>query len=197
MGNQHTLKSCRVSLKIGVRKPVIVTGDSALFLQNQGNTKRKGVNIAPRVLSEDYQSQYHSKVSKDNIERIRENLAQSADYFIELGYSVGFLPMHRAGGDLHEIMKITSRMNFSYYTILDANDPVSAGRLLGGACMVLGLRLHSLILAAKQGIPIMSVDYDSKIRGFMEQIGTIDYLLKPYDPPEKYLKTIDRMLNDG
>ena len=42
----------------------------------------------------------------------------------------------------------------------------------------------------------MSVDYDSKVRGFMEHIGAGDYLLKPDASSQKYIETIDRILND-
>jgi len=184
-------------VKIGVRKTVKVTGDSALFLQNQGRRKRKYIIIAPRTLSQNFRDQYHSQLSKKNIERIRDNLAKSADYFIELGYPVGFLPMHKAGGDLNEINKIAHRMNSTDYTIFDVGTPLKACKVLSGAFLVLGLRLHSLILSAMLGIPVISVDYDPKIRGFMEQVGAEDYLLFPEDQPEKYLKTIDKVLNDN
>ena len=184
-------------LKIGVRKTVTVTGDSALFLQHPHRSRRDYIIIAPRALSKNYRDQYHSKVSRENIDRIRNNLAASADYFTELGYPVGFLPMHKAGGDLYEINEITQRMNSTDYTIFHIDDPRTACKQFAGARMVLGLRLHALILSAMQGIPVMSVDYDLKIRGFMEQVVAEDYLIFPEDQQEKYLKTIDRILNDS
>ena len=111
------------------------------------------------------------------------------------GHDVSIVTERR--GSQGEIENITNRMNSNDYTIFDVKDPFSAGRILGGACMVLGLRLHSLILSAMLEVPIMSVDYDSKIKGFMEHVGAGGYLLKPDDLPEKYLETINKLLNNS
>jgi polysaccharide pyruvyl transferase WcaK-like protein len=43
---------------------------------------------------------------------------------------------------------------------------------------VVGLRLHSLILASIQGTPFTSIDYDIKIRGFMENMRSLNYLIQ-------------------
>ena len=41
---------------------------------------------------------------------------------------------------------------------------------------MVGLRLHSLILAAIQSTPFVSIDYDIKIQGFMERMNSPEYL---------------------
>ncbi len=37
--------------------------------------------------------------------------------------------------------------------------------------MVVGLRLHSLVLASSCGVPFTTIDYDIKMRGFMSHMG--------------------------
>jgi polysaccharide pyruvyl transferase WcaK-like protein len=59
--------------------------------------------------------------------------------------------------------------------------------------LVLGLRLHSLILAATTGTPIVGIDYDPKIKGFMEQAEAEDCLTGVMDPPE----TLTRQIADA
>lgn len=42
---------------------------------------------------------------------------------------------------------------------------------------VIGMRLHALILSAGLGIPVVAIEYDPKVRYFMEEIGQTDYLI--------------------
>jgi polysaccharide pyruvyl transferase WcaK-like protein len=51
--------------------------------------------------------------------------------------------------------------------------------LLREADVVVGLRLHSLILAASMGTPAVSVAYDEKVGGFMELSGARELLVEP------------------
>ena len=49
--------------------------------------------------------------------------------------------------------------------------------IIGRAEFVLGMRLHSLIYAAKMGVPVIALDYDPKVKAVMKSIG-LDYSLK-------------------
>ena len=41
--------------------------------------------------------------------------------------------------------------------------------------LVIGMRLHSLILATGLGVPVIAVEYDPKVRGFMDEIDQAEY----------------------
>lgn len=75
--------------------------------------------------------------------------------------------------------------------------PQEAMAVLGHMRLVVGLRLHSLVLAAAQGVPIVSVDYDAKIRGFMDLAGVEGLLCQPEDEPRALIKRVDRALAEG
>ena len=49
--------------------------------------------------------------------------------------------------------------------------------IIGRAEFVVGMRLHSLIYAAKMGVPVIALDYDPKVKAVMKSIG-LDYSLK-------------------
>jgi polysaccharide pyruvyl transferase WcaK-like protein len=145
------------------------------------------VAICPRVLSPDHRSHYHEPVSREAIDGTRRALAMVADALMEDGFEVVFLPMHRVApdDDLEEIRKIIDLMHSRTAVVVDVGmTPGEAMAVLGCMDLVLGLRLHSLILAAAQGVPVVGVDYDRKIRGFMELAGAGDYLWRPSQPPQ-------------
>lgn len=48
--------------------------------------------------------------------------------------------------------------------------------VLGRMKLCIGMRLHSLIYAASQSVPVVGLVYDPKITGFMDYIGQKHYL---------------------
>ena len=62
---------------------------------------------------------------------------------------------------------------------------------------LLGLRLHSLILAGAQGVPVVGIGHDPKIGGFMEEAGVGGFLCHPLYPFECVLERVESALEDG
>jgi len=198
--------------EVGVEKPIRVTGDSALFMEPldpEAGLRRlaeSGVDIdrpmaaiCPRVLSADYRTHYHEEIPAGAFSSIRLAVARAADRLAEAGYEVVFLPMHRVppDDDLREIGAIAGLMRRDPKIIGGSLLPREAMAVLGRMSLVVGLRLHSLILAAAQGVPIVSVDYDSKIRGFMELAGVGDLLCRPGEGAEALAERVEKALTDG
>jgi len=199
--------------ELGVEAPIRVTGDSSLFMkpldpeaglrrlaESGVDTTRPMVTVCPRVLSADYRVHYHEELSVDAISHIRLTVARAADHLAEEGYEIVFLPMHGVppDDDLREIEAIVGLMRSGKPCIVRGDLlPQEAMAVLGRMKIVVGLRLHSLILAAAQGVPVISVDYDSKIRGFMELAGVGDFLCRPGDGPEALRDRVERALDQG
>jgi len=174
-------------------KHVALTGDSALWMEytTRGEVKEAlGVEsgdamivICPRALSPLNRVHYHDPVSTDLINAIRVNLARLADELLNAGYKVVFLPMHCSAGDddLREIGAITGIMKGTPIHVSEPLAPRATAAFLGSAALVVGLRLHSLILAASRGVPVVGVGYDEKIRGFMECAGVPGCVVEPGD----------------
>lgn len=74
-----------------------------------------------------------------------------------------------------------------YNRITDGNVPVSvpiklksvnhAAKVYGGLDLLLGMRMHSNILAATQGVPFVAVSYEHKTDGIAKQIGMEKYCI--------------------
>lgn len=64
--------------------------------------------------------------------------------------------------------------------------------------LVIGLRLHSVILASAQGVPTIAVEYDPKVRGFMEMSNQLErsVSLESFNR-ERVLPLVERMLQSS
>ncbi|MCW3990684.1 MAG: polysaccharide pyruvyl transferase family protein [Candidatus Bathyarchaeota archaeon] len=195
--------------KMGFESEIRVTGDSALFLDSEaGNTAtleelglgqlKHPIAICPRALSPDHRAHYHAPLTHATITKLRKDIATVADRLTQTGYDVVFIPMHQAPGDddTAEITKIREMMNETSAVTVYPGSPQKAMWILGRMKLVLGLRLHSLILAATAGVPIVGINHDPKIRGFMEHAGTEDYLSGVEDPPEALIHQIEKALDN-
>ncbi len=168
-------------------QPVTVTGDSGLFVEPEATAvrlTRPAAVIAPRLLSADYRAHYHAELSQVDINKTRHMVARAADALTEEGLNVYFTPFHtvRPDDDRLEIERIMNLMRSREAEVLDRPpSPGEAHTILGSADLVIGLRLHSLVLATDAGAPTATVDYDPKVRGFMEMAGAQEYVCRPED----------------
>jgi len=197
-------------LSLGLKKDIKVTGDSALYLEPRPPaseslieeilpSERPLVAICPRSLSVDHRGHYHAPLSTEAISQIRRNLAIVGDHLSASGYHTVFIPLHCATGDddRAEISLIRGMMNEPSTVLGSVWAPEELVWLLGKMELVIGLRLHSLILAAMRGTPIVGVNYDPKIRGFMEYAGVGDYLSRPEDSAEGIIRCSERALDNS
>ena len=153
------------------------------------------VVICPRFLSSDNRSHYHDPVREDGAASIRLGLARLADTLLREGRQVLFVPFHAAEGDndMREIGVVRAAMRERGAAVLDHTpSPAAAASLLGSASLVVGLRLHSLILAASLSVPVVSVGYDEKIAGFLDMAGVPECLAEPADLSRKAFDALDR-----
>lgn len=102
-----------------------------------------------------------------------EAAARLAVLLREMGYTPVLLPFYQgedeAGEDQKlavEINKALAALNNEPLAILACHNPWEARAAVGSLRLLLGMRLHSLIMAAAQGVPALAVDYDPKVRDF-------------------------------
>lgn len=181
------------------RTPIVVTGDSALHMDGvAAEEPREPVAlICPRYLSLDHRRSYHQPLSSPEINRIRHMVARAADRLTSMGYTVRFAPYHTVplDDDRLEITQIQSLMRSrGAETLPRPASPGAAVRLAAEASLVVGLRLHSLVLAGLAGTPVASVGYDVKIDGFMEMVGASRFLCHCEDGPDALSARVKHLL---
>jgi polysaccharide pyruvyl transferase WcaK-like protein len=77
-------------------------------------------------------------------------------------------------------------------TVVDQiQTPREMKNLISSSAMLVGMRLHSIIFAVMTHTPFVAVNYDDKVKSFVERIGMEDYLIELEDLQDRD-KIMDR-----
>jgi polysaccharide pyruvyl transferase WcaK-like protein len=176
--------------QMGFDGDIELTADSAIVMESGPASEARAlmtsagvdlgkpiVAIAPIYLSADYKSHYHEPVPLARREYSYASLARVADHQIEQGRQVIFIPMHQLPpDDDREIIRSVRQQMIGRALVLEPpEDPRVVSALLRQADMLIGMRLHSLVLAASGGVPSVAIGFDTKVGGFMRYLGIGEY----------------------
>lgn len=100
-----------------------------------------------------------------------KDLAAAADYVYETyGLTPVFFPIEPRL-DVAAAQRVTNRMSAPHYVIKDAYSAAQTIGILSRMKIVVSMRLHGLIFAAGQGVPLVGIVYDQKVSSFLSYIG--------------------------
>lgn len=160
-------KACGVS-----KAPVYVTADPALTISPDDVSDERGRQLLADKFADLSKPLVAISVRDWKQEqRFKQAIARAADLFAERGWNVLFLPMHYPS-DLAPSRDIIGMMRQPGAQLLD--EPVTFHDIMSvlKQCeYVLGMRLHSLILACMLQTPFTGISYDPKIDRFVERAG--------------------------
>lgn len=157
----------------GVKKaPIHVTADPALTISPDDIADARGKELLHGMFADPAKPLVAISVRDWKQEQaFKQSIAKAADWFVSRGWNVLFLPMH-VPSDLAPSKEIMARMTQTGARLLDA--PVTFHDIMSvlKQCdYVVGMRLHSLILACMLRIPFIGISYDPKIDRFVERAG--------------------------
>ncbi|RCV64843.1 colanic acid/amylovoran biosynthesis protein [Methanophagales archaeon] len=117
-------------------------------------------------------------------ERFMRKIAKFADYQVESNkFSVVFFSTPISKGnyyatDMDTVDEIVSMMKYKekVKSIINNYSPEELKRICGQMDIVIGTRMHSLILSSTMGVPVIGIAYEFKIRDYLESIGQEKYL---------------------
>ncbi len=173
--------SKKILKELGVSKDIYVMSDLALFglpkseKRSLPNSEKLRVGISVRPLIGRGKS-----VDLGIYPQFQQNVAAIADYLVEQhNAEVHFFPFHAFENKYHssdddyisalEVLRYSRNSeNFVVHRYIDSLEKLYF--LIGQLDLMIGTRLHSLILAAGLGVPIIAAEYDPKIKGFMQEI---------------------------
>ncbi|AQS60338.1 polysaccharide pyruvyl transferase CsaB [Desulforamulus ferrireducens] len=100
----------------------------------------------------------------------KQVMAEVCDKLARIGYQVVFLPMHYPD-DLKTSEEVLALMEQPGVVLTDKYSVVEMASLIANMDLLLGMRLHALILAAVMHVPPVALSYDPKIDRFMGLLG--------------------------
>lgn len=160
-------KACGVN-----KSPIHITADPALTISPEDVSDTRGKELLQGMFADPAKPLVAFSVRDWKQERrFKQTIARAADWFVEQGWNVLFLPMH-VPSDLAPSREIMEQMTRPGACLLDA--PVTFHDIMSvlKQCdYVVGMRLHSLILACMLQTPFIGISYDPKIDRFVERAG--------------------------
>ncbi|GAW93127.1 polysaccharide pyruvyl transferase CsaB [Calderihabitans maritimus] len=177
--------------QLGVTRPSIkVTADPVLGLDSDRIQSVSFAGLFPNLMEKGAPLAGISVRKWKGWEEARLIFARVGDRLVERGWKVIFLPMHFPE-DLNACRETASLMKEDS-AILEQQPSVET--LLGimqGMDLVIGMRLHALILAAVARVPIIGVSYDPKIDSFIKMTGQINAGRVEEITPEQLVKAVE------
>lgn len=161
---------------MGVTKPDIrITADPALLLVPAETFRVEGFMQAQGI---DPAGQYALFVLRpwEGFDAICPQIARTAE---ELHRSHGLVPVFlalEAGRDLPVSRQAAQLVDCPHHILAAPKDGDLIVGMMARMQVVISMRLHALIFAAGQGIPLVGIVYDPKVSGFMDYLQQKNYV---------------------
>ncbi len=143
--------------RIGVKKEIVLSGDPVFLISSIDGDKQKRL-WKQCGLEEEKKLILVSLRPWDNIEKIIEETQAFLEEFDRKEYQIKYLAFHQ--GEDEKVLKNSIPEMDTIKTPLMPEDFIT---LIGSSFLTVGMRLHSLILAAALEIPFISISYDPKV----------------------------------
>lgn len=153
---------------IGLNKSVEVTADATFVLEPEAHgpilhiLEQEGIPMDKPLIGISVRPWKHA----DTFVKV---LASVCDYIIERNMTVVFLPMQFTK-DIALSEEICSKMKNKAYVLQGEVSPKEMIGIIGKMDFLIGMRLHALIFAARMGVPMIGIEYDPKIKGFLDVV---------------------------
>ena len=158
--------SKRLLEKLGVTKaPITVAIDPVLGIE----PKKEVVDKIKELLPEGKKVGFYIRPWKNDEEMIGR-IGHLAQYIESCGYRVYFIPMYYKE-DLKIAEEIASRVKGNVHVVsqeLTIDEVVAYTTQFD---FIVGMRLHSLIMAHAVNVPMIGLSYDPKVGGFLKEVG--------------------------
>lgn len=159
-----------------VTRPVIeLTADPTLMLSPADNDRVLAV-FHEEDIPPDGNYICFSLRSWHGIEDQYDNIARAADRaYVQFGLTPIFLSMTRPV-DIRSAKEVVKRLSVPHFTISQDHTAREIIGMIGRMKMLVGMRLHSLIFAVSQGVPVVGISYDIKVDSFLRYAGIYNYI---------------------
>jgi polysaccharide pyruvyl transferase CsaB len=192
---------------IGVTKPpVVVTADPVLALEPVSAGYVREMMKKEAIEEEGIKIAISIRPWKTDVDYIKI-VAKLADHLVqEYGAHIIYIPFQKSQ-DLEVCEKARSLMKNRASLLEGDYTPEELQGFIGMMDLIVGMRLHSLILAATMNVPMAGIVYDPKVRVFSETLdipfldlkgltdnAIIDMIAAVYQQKDRYRESIARKM---
>jgi polysaccharide pyruvyl transferase CsaB len=152
------------------RPPIKVTVDPVLGLSREKIGLEKGRDILKHYGVSDTAPVVGISIRDwKELSDYKKSVAKVADNLIQQGYQVLFIPFHFPGdiAACRNTMRLMKNEAFLLKNSVTVEEMLS---LVGNLEMMIGMRLHSLIMAAVMTVPMVGISYDPKVDNFLKMV---------------------------
>ncbi len=162
--------SRRELMEMGVYREIMVAVDPVLGISADSIDEAQGLQLLRGAEAGYIDGKKMLMVAARNwkhSDRFFKEIAESCDAMAEQGWQVVFVPFHypedvEAGRNIASLMKRDA-------VVLSGNySPQETMAVLKNADLIMGMRLHSLIMGAALLKPMVGLSYDPKVTSFMQ-----------------------------
>lgn len=125
-----------------------------------------------------------------------EDLRRAAEYVYETHGLIPVLYCMEPGRDLAVAKSLSDKLRCPHKLLEAGESGEQIVCLVKRMSLVISMRLHTLIFAAGQGVPLIGLVYDPKVSGFLDDLGQKRYLSLTETGEDRLLKLIDEALSD-
>ncbi|HHY05996.1 MAG TPA: polysaccharide pyruvyl transferase CsaB [Clostridia bacterium] len=163
---------------MGVHQEIIVTADPVLGFKKTEVEEKLGADILERYEvkrgpGEKLLGVYLRPWGKNDY---LQPLAQALDQMVEDGWQIVFVPMQFPGDISVAREAIHFVSNQQGVLLKEDYSPEELLSLTKNFDLIVGMRLHALIMAAVAGVPMVGLSYDPKVDRFLRQAGQVSLL---------------------
>lgn len=130
-----------------------------------------------------------------NTDQIARELAPALEHMSELGYSIYMIPMYY-NEDVEAAKAVVAKLKCKVNIIEKELTIDEAVAYTASFDMIIGMRLHSLIMAGAVGTPMIALSYDPKVKGFMGEMNLSYCVDTETIDKDALIKMVDELTNN-
>lgn len=194
--------------EIGVKKHIEVLADPAIICASQpvdlveSSPDKKKIGIFLHFFSNtDAYRVHHYEAFEDETIANYMRIMQEVTQRLSDQYELYFIPMNtdKPDSDVDSAEEILRNMEprENIHNITKQYEPEEIVGILNNLDLIIGTRLHSLILSASAGTPFVAISYAPKVQGFCNRINLEKYCLDIRNlKAETVLKKVDEIVSN-
>lgn len=166
-------------IEMGIQREIIVTADALLALNKKDVEEKPGREILERyeIKREEGEKLLGVYLRSWEKDEFVAPLVEALNEMLEKGWKLVFVPM-QFPRDIQVARETVRLLNNHQGVILkDSYSPEELLSLTKNFDLIVGMRLHSLIMATVVGVPMVGLSYDHKVDRFLRQAGQVVALL--------------------